>query len=195
MSKFTGFLSDIASIIHKATIPFTFLLAIYSLLTIINQFHKPNPEISVAVASIDQITSLPQVTDLRAEFKFKGRLVRDLWRVRLRTCNSGKSTIIGEGDHKNLIHDSLPIHIDKSFDLIGFEIEQKDFQLAVSKFEPNAIQFKFLQWKTNEAFSTLLFLERKSSDRKITPEIFKCERELEKGDIIIIDASNPKNLN
>lgn len=195
MNKIAKYLTAFSSIIHQLTIPITFILAIYGVITIFDRFHKPNPEISVAITTVDQITSLPQVTDLKAEFKYRGRVVKDLWRVRLRIFNSGKSTIIGEGEHKNLIHDSLPIHINRDFDLIGFEIEQKDFQISVSRSNSNTVQLKFLQWKNSEAFSLLLFLERKNVELGLSPNIFSCERELERGDISVFDASNPKNLN
>ena len=109
------------------------------------QVRKASPHVDVILQSAQNLTNLPQIPQLKAEFKFDQRSVSDLWQVRVSLLNSGRKTLIGEGPQKNIVKDAIIIAVNSGFDLLQLQTDSADFPNEVEKADGSHFSVSFLQ--------------------------------------------------
>lgn len=148
------------------------------------------PRLTVSVTKKEQLTVLPQIPFLKAEFSLRDRPVKDLWRVDLKFVNTGSATLIGDGTRKNIFSDHIPIYIGAGFDLIDLVSEDKGFGAVIQKGIGNSLNLRFLQWRNGESMTATLYLERTNGTVSTGTNLFSAPRAIIDGDLEFIDASN-----
>lgn len=196
--KEPGFFKSYTGILRTLGVIVTLTACVATIGGFYFQIRQANPRIDVILQSNQNLTYLPQIPQLKADFRFDERPVRDLWQSRLTLLNSGRKTIIGEGQQKNIVRDAIVLGVSKGFNLLQLQTESADFSTVVKKIDESHFSISFLQWRRNETINLTVYLER--TDRNIpAPSFLSEDRHLIDGDIVFLDASilrsrQPKTL-
>lgn len=189
MDKKRNSIKGYAAIFRTLALIVTLTACAATIISVYLQLREANPHIDVILQSNQNLTNLPQIPQLKADFRFGERSVYDLWQSRLTLVNSGKKTIIGGGQQKNIVKDSIVLGIRKGFSLLQLQMDSADFPVAAKKVDDSHFSISFLQWRQNETINLTVFLER--TDRNASAPSFKSEdRDLIDGDIVFLDTSN-----
>lgn len=169
-------------------VPLAILASIASLIGLYYQIKKPAPSLEVRILAKERLTASPPIPALVAEYKYQERVVKDLWRVTFQVTNPGGTTLITQGETRNVISEGIEMRIKKGFDFLGFETSKKFEGLNVTKSAENALVFRFLQWMKDENVVMNLFLERVDPSLAIGGDVFLFERVLADGKINVVVA-------
>lgn len=152
-------------------------------ISITAQFTQRKPEITCEILSSEQLAPLNTAEHLEAKYWFMGDPVSHLWKIRVQLKNTGKKTIIGEGQGSMLLHNNLTFDMPSGLSLIRVIEEQLDFPI-VSSNVGNAVELSFAQWKEGEsAFLSLYLSSTNTCSHEVLPASTK--RELIDGEILV----------
>lgn len=152
--------------------------AIATILSVVLQLKSPNNEIEVKLVSRDLLTRPIEVDGLKSSYIYKGHDINKLWKLRYIITNIGNSSIIGIGDHSNLINNHLSIFLTKGYEVLESKVDSDNFVISNDN---QKLTLKFLQWKTNEPVEILLYLSQ--LENSTAPEIHINEREIIDGKV------------
>ena len=158
----------------------SFLAAIVAIIAFYFQFQEKKPTLEIRNISSEKLTDLPNIDHLKATYVFKNDTVKSLWKLHYIISNSGDAIIIGEGNNKNIIKESLKYEINKGFKIIDYIVTNKDFPFEVYNSD-EIIEMKFLQWKPDEKFELIFFVEQTSPNS--IPNITLNDREIINGSV------------
>ncbi len=111
-------------------------------------------ELEVKRIDATQLTKLPAIDGLKANFHFKDSLVTNLWRVKYMITNIGTKTIIGEGAQRNIIDNELKLYFNDSITILDIQIGNTNFPIELL----NA-KLSFKQWRPKEFIEVVAFVE------------------------------------
>ena len=154
MIKFLKFLVSIVAI----------FAGIATIIGFYTQYTSHNPIIEIKSVTTDKLTDLPNVDGLKAHFLFKDSTVNSLWKLNYIISNSGNEVIIGEGNKKNIIKDSLTFQLPENFKILDFYISNSGFPFE-KNYTKNKIRLKFMQWKPNENFDLAIYAEQLNNSK------------------------------
>ncbi|MCT7634840.1 hypothetical protein ACOTVO_07935 [Aliarcobacter butzleri] len=161
----------------KKLIPIVTIIA--GIATIIGLYLQINQSSSIILEvktiSRDNLTKIPNVDGLQATYSYKNEEIKSLWKIHYIITNIGNEIIIGEGNKKNIIKDSINLKLIKDFKILEIESKNKDFECSISN-DINNIYISFLQWKPKENLELILYLEQLNSS--LIPEITTSDREI-----------------
>lgn len=166
--------------ILKVTITIVTILAgVATVLGLYLQWESKTPEIDIKSISIENLTNLPQIDGFNANYVFKGDTVRSFLITKYLIENTGNDIIIGKGNNKTLIPDSLSIQIGNEHHLLSYEIKNQTFpfESSINSQNSNRIQLSFLQWRPDELFEITLYLEAINKNL-VEPSVYINEREV-----------------
>ena len=132
-------------------------------------------ELDIKRIDATQLTKLPAIEGLKANFHFKDSLVTNLWRVKYIITNSGTKTIIGEGAQRNIIENKLKLYFKDSVSTLDIQICNANFPIELLK---DRLSFK--QWRSKEFIEVIAFVEPKTKDN---PTLHIDERDLIDGKV------------
>lgn len=156
----------------------TIIAGIAAVIGLYAQYKENNPTLEIKNITKDKLTDLPRVEGLKAQFYYKDSLVHSLWKLNYEITNIGNKAIIGEGNNKNIIKESLTFHLPDNFKILELNLSQDSLPFELINVN-NKIKLKFLQWKPNETLNLVLYVEQLSVNA--IPTLKMNEREIENG--------------
>lgn len=167
----------------KINLILTAIAVIIAVISIYSQFNQRKPQITCDVLSSEKLAPLNTDELLEAKYIFEGQPVSYLWKVRTRFENTGRKTIVGEGQGSMLLHDHLTLDMPSGLSLIRITEEHSDFPLSSSNLS-DSVQLSFSQWREGE---TALFSFYLSSTNSFSDDVLPSSagRELIDGEIIV----------
>lgn len=151
-------------------------------------------EISCLINYSEILTLKPNDTGLNANYYFKGKKVNHLWKINFQLNNTGDTTIIGEGNKKDILKDFLTLHLADGLTILSFQLVNSNFPCIVSVVDSNKIKIQFDQWKMEETINCIIYVSANSDNLPSQP-IITLKRELLNGDIIFNRISNESTFN
>ncbi len=97
----------------------------------------------------EELTRIPTDNNLQVQYSFNGESVSNLWKVKIEIRNIGGKTIIGK-ENVGVIIDPLPLKFNKSNQIFGVEISNKNFPIQLLRVDSLNFGLAFKQWKNNE---------------------------------------------
>jgi hypothetical protein len=136
------------------------------------QMRPPQRVITCLVPSSSELTAVARSPDLSAAFTFRGKNVEHLWKVTLDCTNTGDSTIVGEGQGKNILQDSILLSFPENTSILASEVDSKDptdLPVIPSVIPPNTVSLTFSQWRKNERVVLSYYVETPANVPRVTP--------------------------
>jgi len=163
-------------------------LAMFALMVVqtINQIRKERPEISAYVLESLELTHFPGHPNLVGEFRFDNSPVEHLYRVDIELVNTGNTTIIGEGVHKMIVGETLPLYFPEGAVVLDFTTIDQAGLIQEIKNEATSISVRFKQWREQERLVIHAFVSA-GAPTEIPLIPFVDEREIEKGMFRVVD--------
>lgn len=158
----------------------SFAAAIAGITALYLQIQSKVPIIEIKNISSDKLTDLPNIEELKAIYIFKNDTVKSLWKFHYIISNIGDENIIGEGNNKNIIKESLKFTFNQGFKIIDYQLNKKDFPLDI-KVSDKRFEINFLQWHPTEKFEIILYVEQLEKSK--IPILTSNEREILNGEI------------
>lgn len=164
------------------------LVALLSLIVAITigvlQFRSKVRELTCSVISSTELTSIQQVPGLASEFTYRDKKVTHLWKLNLNLFNSGTETLVGEGQHSNLIKDGVYFNFPNETEILNIEVISVDLPIQIIQTQPNLFALKFIQWRPDERANIAIYIT--SVDASPTPLIPQAVgRDIVDGNVII----------
>lgn len=159
----------------------TIVAGIATIWSLYLQWNDKAPVIDIKTISLEGLTETPNIDGLKASYFFNDSTVQNLWRGTYIIENIGNDIIVGSGNNKNIITDSLKILINEGYRIISAEIRNNSFPISFS-IQNNVIPIDFLQWRQGEYFEIMMYLEGIQSDT-IAPRLEINEREILNGKV------------
>lgn len=161
------------------------ICAVIAIIPIINLiFSKDTTELKILTIEKMQLTKIPEIDGLTANYFYQDSLVNNLWTIRAVIINTGSKPIIGKGTKTNLLSDSLLISISDSVKVLSIAINDKNFPISIIKNKDNTANLDFKQWKYLDAVEIVAIVE---SFGKTTPFIYIDERDIIDAKVIFSD--------
>lgn len=153
-------------------------------------FEEKNPIMQLSVLSTSHPTTMSKVDGLLAKYKFKNRNVSDLWIEELSITNVGSTTLIGKGEQKNIIDDSLSFYIRRPFHFLS-QIQANGDCGDVTYYLSNdtTVSMKFIQWRPKEHVTFKLYIEGDTSDAQ-GPVFSMNDRQIMNGIVKYLSAGD-----
>ena len=96
--------------------------------------------------------------ELKAQYFYKESYVKNLWKVIVTMENVSKKTLIGVGQHKNILYDSLKLNINPTVLLLDTRLISADFWHQM-RIETSQFNILFNQWRKNEKIKYSFFYQ------------------------------------
>jgi hypothetical protein len=152
-------------------------------ISIFSQFNHRKPQITCEVLSSEQLAPLNTDELLEAKYIFEDKPVSYLWKIRTRLENTGRKTIVGEGQGSMLLHNHLSLDMPEGLSLIRVTKEHSDLPIVSSNLS-NSVQLSFSQWREGESALLSFYLSSTNSfPGDVLPN--SAGRELIDGEIVI----------
>lgn len=164
------------------------LASLATLIAVVVQLSPKSAELTINVRNIENLTRLPGIPQLEGRFLFKGDEVKDLLSVRLQLSNTGNVTIIGKGNKKNIIGDSIGFDLPEYLSVLEIVQGGGSFNYQIENTNRRSVGVRFEQWRPGEDISVVLYVEgvnREGRPVVITPR----GRDLVDGELVILDQS------
>lgn len=127
-----------------------------------------------------ELTKLPKITGLDVSFKYNDSIVTNLWSVKFGIKNQGYKTLVGMGDKKDLVTDSLKIYLQDSLNILSINKQNENFPSQMIITDSNYVYLLFKQWRNNEYVEFICFCEYFGTK---TPTVFIDDRDIIKSSI------------
>jgi len=116
-------------------------------------------EVRAEVLTCEELTAYTSVQGLEGQFSFEGLEVAHLWRTSLRFLNSGRRTLVGEGQQANIIGDGITFTFPANMMIVDFRLTGDDeAAIRVEATSVNELTFKFSQLRVGESTLVELYL-------------------------------------
>ena len=140
-------------------------------ITVIVKKEKPIPEskiLLIKTIAIQRLTNIYDIDGIKSTYNNKP-IGNSLWRLEYNISNIGTKAIMGIGDNKDLIYNSIIFNIETNFEI--FELYNLDSNMEseshfqVKEKDNSTISVSFIQWKPNQTLRLLIYANRKSSSK------------------------------
>ena len=142
------------------------------------------PSINAIVTDRQCLARQLNVADLTCSFRYKNKIVNDLWTLKLSVINSCSKNIIGVmgGD---LMSSNLCFRISKGFHIVSLD-QESDFDLSQVSWTQNEFSISFEKWRPDESRVYRLYCERYlDADFEVLPEIAVVGDPLKQGVVYV----------
>ena len=156
----------------------TIIAGVAAIIGVYTQYREDNPTLEIKNITRDKLTDLPKVEGLKAKFYYKDSLVHSLWKLNYAITNIGNKAIVGEGNNKNIIKESLTFYLPDNYKILEVNTTHDNLPFKLYS-EKNKIKLKFLQWKPKESLNIIVYVEQLSDKAK--PTLKTDEREILNG--------------
>lgn len=146
-------------IIQNTVTIITITAGVVAVLSFVYQIKSNNPKIEILEINNDNLTNIPKIKNLDANFCYKDSVITNLWKLNASIKNSGSKTIIGKGTNKNIIDNYIGFKLNKGFRLIDFNISKSEFPNKIKK-DSNSVSLYFSQWRENEKIDVTIYAEQ-----------------------------------
>jgi hypothetical protein len=180
------------SILNTIVIITTILAGLAGIFGVYIQSTTNIPIIEIKTISSDKLTNLPNLDGLNANYTYKNKPVKSLWKLHYKLSNIGNETIIGEGNNKNIIKDNIKFSLANNFRILELHIPDEEYSF---KFHDNKILFSFLQWRPSENMNIIIYVEQLNNEN--IPTLITNDREIINGEIkysSLLDEVNNNEL-
>ncbi|HDO1312673.1 hypothetical protein ACE1B4_07240 [Aeromonas veronii] len=148
------------------------------------------PELEAKVTHVEEFSAKPKIEGLTGEFTYKGSKIENLITLRVKITNTGNKTIIGKGEQKNIIGETLSIDSQDYISIVDVTLLSNDINANILKDE-SSISFSFNQWRPNESIDIFVYINaNKSTSSNL---LVTKNREIIDGDFRVVDASTGKS--
>jgi hypothetical protein len=154
------------------------IVAIYS---VWQQARDKTPELTVRIFETGGSRSVAAVKDLSVKYSFKGAEVSGVRVFQLELINSGKATIVGEGNSSNVIGDGMHFEVDGVIRILSISHIAGKLVKSVLPNASNTFTVRFEQLRPDETTRVELIVEGGPSNTM--PVIKATQRSLLNGDI------------
>jgi hypothetical protein len=168
------------SILNIIGVIIAIIAGIATIFSIYLQSSENKPIIEIKTISSDKLTNLPNLDGLNANYTYKSKPVRSLWKLHYIISNIGNKTIIGEGNNKNIIKNNIKFSLGNNFKILELSNSDKNKHIKI-KTNENLITFSFLQWKQNENINLIIYVEQLNN--KGIPILITNDREIINGEV------------
>lgn len=171
-------------LLNVITVIGTIIAVVTGVYTIYHEaIENKSPLLSISIDNSERATRLSKVKGLEASYIFKNRKIKDFWIVDISIANTSNATIIGAGDKKNIIGDSLAMMILRPYHLLDAIFTQADFNdVSFRSSVDTVMNFKFIQWRPKEQIKLRLYIEGDTSVNE-GPSFWMNDRQIIDGKI------------
>lgn len=153
----------------------TLVAIVAGVVTIYFYLHKEYVTLEVKAMSEQLLTKSTSTDDLRVQYFYKDTIpVQNLWQIQYVIRNIGDATLVGIGDHKQLLSENLPLYIENEERVYSITITQSNNEASLVN---NQICFK--QWRSGEFVELVAVVESKKK-----PQLVINDRDIKDSKII-----------
>lgn len=125
--------------------------------------------------------------DLKAEYIYKGKKVKNLWKYNFKIINNSNKTLIGTSTQKNILTDSLTLSLKNGYELLDFKRNHSQFNHKLAM-ESTLVKIAFEQWRPQEYMMYSFYIRVNNSTPNNIPFKELAFRQIVDGDIIFKEA-------
>lgn len=164
------------------------LVLIVALVSGYFQYYKTGGELSVKILSDSELTEVSATPNLKAKYTYNEHDIDYLWKVDIKLENTGRVTLVGEGEKSNIIDNNIPFEFDPTISILDFEKSYSTIPGLSIKRDQNKFYLSFDQWRSGEIAIVSFFLTSKGKllDR---PHPNKIKRSIIDGNIMVFDET------
>jgi hypothetical protein len=144
-------------------------------------------ELTCDVIQSSELTSVSEVPGLQVDFRYKDKNVVHLWKTVLNLTNTGSDTLIGEGQHNNLIGDGITFSFPSNMEILNIELTGGDFPVAVVQDQVSDFKLRFSQWRTGERVNIAIFVASQTTQTSPLMPMLRS-RDIVDGKVVIRNA-------
>jgi len=146
----------------------------------ITQVRRDEPEIVAFVLESLELTQFPEHPSLVGSFSFDGEPVKHLYRIRIQLMNTGNSTILGEGAHKMIVGETLPIYFPEGSTILDLNCNDPSGLTQGVSYDGGTLLVAFKQWRPQESLSLRVYVSNPLNPSDMLMP-YVDEREIENG--------------
>jgi hypothetical protein len=155
------------------------------------QIASHSPIVEIKTITNEKLTDLPTLDGFKAQYYYKNSEVKSLWKLNYLITNSGDEIIIGQGNKKNIINDSITFALPDNYKILDIKISNSSFPFE-NTFSQNKFRIKFMQWKPKETFEISIYTEQLKDS--ILPKLITNDREIINGKVIYSTLQRGKDI-
>lgn len=152
------------------------------------QIRSQKPRAELQVLSTDRLTLLPDIPGLESQFVYLGNPVRDLWKLKIRFLNSGETTIIGQGNAKDILGKGIRVKFPSGIKMLKTREESASFPYRLVHVGDNELRLEFSQWRQGETLVSSIYLSS-NQIQEYPPLPTVPDRDIIDGDLLVRDLS------
>lgn len=123
---------------------------------------------------------MPDINELNASYTYRNQPIESLWKLHYVVSNIGDKTIVGKGDGKHIIEDSIQFSFKKNFKILDLDfIDNHAFSLLENN--GSKIFLSFSQWRQGESIELVMYIEQLNSAKK--PILRTNDRDIINGEV------------
>lgn len=122
-------------------------------------FKKDNPIIGVTVNRAELLTPHNPADQLQPTYTINKRKIDNLWKCEISLVNEGQATLIGVGDKKTLIGDSISLRVLSPARFVTGHVETDAGSARYWLSDDTTVTIKFIQWRPGQYFKIVGYLE------------------------------------
>ena len=105
--------------------------------------------LTVEITSAEEITKYERIPGLKVNFCFNEEVVEHLWEIETKFYYSGRESIIGRGEKKSIINDSIEFYFNNADSILEKEFIKNDPGVKITTWDNN-FYISFTQWMSKE---------------------------------------------
>ncbi len=153
------------------------------------QVRTRSVEAQIQILGTAQLTNPPELPGLLIAVTHNGRVITDLWKVRLRFVNTGDLTLLTEGPKQNVLKGGLDVVFPTSTRVLEVTLESSSFPQELTSDHASQLHLAFSQWRVGEAADYTVWLTAPSRLSAVpAPKI--STRNIVDGEVRVIDLTS-----
>ncbi|WP_143436339.1 hypothetical protein [Hymenobacter crusticola] len=171
-------------LLKTITIVGTVIAVVTGIYTIYHEaIEDRSPILNISIENSEQATRLSKINGLKATYIFKKREIKNFWTLDIRIENTSNTTIIGKGNKKNIIGDSLSLFLAHPYKLLDGSFTENNFNDVSFRSDIDTIiNLRFIQWRPKERIRLRLYIEGDTSATR-GPSFWMNDRQIIDGKI------------
>jgi hypothetical protein len=127
--------------------------------------------LSVQTANLENLTQSSESTEpeFKVQYKYKGILIKNLWKYNIRFINTSKRTLVGISNQKNILTDFLSFKENTGLEILDYKNVSNQFNHKLY-LDSTGIKIYFEQWRPLEYLEYVFYVKAKS--KKPNPILF-----------------------
>lgn len=131
-------------------------------------YYPKSKELTASITGTEILSGKTEDSDIKGYFEYKDSVIENLYLLNLDFSNTGKETLIGTGNSKNILKEGLEFSLQDSSEILFYtRIKGNEIGDSIQQVTRSGFQLNFDQWKPNESVQYKFYLSKTSKHSEL----------------------------